>query len=197
MAAFSQAVQKTPRRPLAVVTLGPADWSDTWPDRPATSVAVGLSAFSEQNALTCLGEGVKCADELLPKASHFDADWIDARNEALMLWAVTLSLCDAADPGKTYLASQDDQSVAMAFRPETIRHLWDELERATIARSPVRNPATDQELATLAELLTSANVDKLVDGQALRLRKLASYMLDELLIVAEVGDEEEEAATLP
>lgn len=191
MAAFSQAVQQSNRRPLAVVTLGPADWSDTWPDRPATSVAVGLSSFSEANALTCLGESVKRADELLPRSSHFDADWLDARNESMMLWAVSCSMCDPNDPSQTFMTSQDNDSVAQAFRPETIRHLWDELERAMIARSPVRNPATDEELGALASLLEAGTVGKLVGSQSVRIRKIAAFMLDELAVVAEMADEEE------
>lgn len=197
MAAFSQTVQKTPRRPLAVVTIGPDDWSSTWPDRPAQSVAVGLSAFSEANAKTCIGEAVKSADELLPNASHFDGDWIDARNEALILWVVSLSLCNPNEPKDTYLPSQDPDTVAEAFRPETIRHFWDELERATVARSPIRNEATNEELAELARLLTSGIVDSLATPQAQRLRKLCSFMLDELIVVSEaLGEEEGEAETL-
>lgn len=198
MAAFSHAVQTAKRRPLTVVTIGPADWSDTWPDKPTQSVAVGLAAFSEANVRTCLGEAIKQADELLPKASHADPDWIDARNDALMIWALSLSLCDVNDPEKTYFEPQDEDIVASAFRPQTVRHLWDELERASIAKSPIRNAATDDEIAQLSELLAAGLISKLVDSQAIRLRKLASFMLDELVAVADIDETEEaEAVELP
>lgn len=198
MAAFSHTVQAAKRRPLAVVTIGPSDWSDTWPDKPAQSVAVGLLAFSEANARTCLAEAVKQADELHPKSTHSDADWIDARNDALMTWALSLSLCDPNDADATYFDLQDEDVVAQRFRPQTVRHLWDELERASIAKSPVRNPASDEDLAQLAELLTAGTVGKLVDRQALTMRKIAAFMLDELMMVAEIQDDEEaEAVALP
>ncbi len=193
MAAFSQTVQKSTRQPMAIVKLGPADWCDTWPDRPATSVAVGLSAFSEANALTCLGEAVKAADDLLPRAHHTDADWIDARNELMMLWAISCAMCDPNDATTTFMSSQDSGSVAQALKPETIRFMWDELEKAIIARSPVRNEATDEELAQLAEHLRSGSIAKVAAGQQMRLRKMAAYMLDELVCAAETSDDDTEA----
>ena len=188
MAAFSQVTATSARKPCAIATLAPAAWHHEWPDRPAQSVAVGLSLLSEAQCATCRAEAEKAADELHPRGGD---GWLDAHNDALLRWAVGLSMCNPNDASLPFLAAQED-NLGQALTPDAIRHLWDELERARIASSPVRVPATDEDLAALAGLLTDGTVGHLASPQALRIRKLATFMLDELSIVSEMmgGDDE-------
>lgn len=175
MGAFSQQVAAS-RKPAAVVRLSPSAFADEWPDRPQNGVAVGLSLLSDRALETCVAEAEKADD----------------REVAMLRWAVGLALCDVNDASKPYFEMQQD-NLQHALRPDAIRHLYDELERATIEASPVRKPADDDDLIELARLLASGVIEHLSAPQALRLRKLAAFMADELSVVESViGGEEDE-----
>lgn len=186
---FSQITAAAARKPAAIVTLAPSAFADDWPHRPAKSVAVGLSLLSDRDIQTCRAEARKEADEMFPGARLGDDDWIESRNDALMRWAISLSLCDANDASQTYLHMQDEDRVKSAFTPQGVRHLWDELERATISQSPVRQQATDDDVEELGRLLIDGTVQRLVAGQSVRMRKLVTFMLDELAPLSDMLEE--------
>lgn len=186
MAAFSQIVNAA-RLPAAIVQLRPEAFHSEWPHKPTNTVAVGLSLLSEADTAVCRAEASKKACELHPEGPKLDPAWVEAYNDELFVWVLSRTLCDASDAGKPYFEEhgQDEDIVKQAFTAQAIRHLWDELERATISVSPVRAPASDDDLRYLAKLLDAGAVGLLVTPQQLRMRKLAAFMLEQLEPLAE------------
>jgi len=192
MTAFSVSAHAA-RVPAAIVQLGPGAFAPEWPHRPANAVSVGLSLLSAEDIVTCRAEASKKATELHPDGPRMDPNWNDAHNDELFAWVLSRSLCNCSDASEPYFAEQgqDEDIVKQAFTPATIRHLWDELERATISLSPVRAPATDEELADLGQLLADGAVTHVMSPFQLRLRKLASFMLDQLAPIDEDDTEDD------
>jgi hypothetical protein len=190
MSAFSE-IASTGKKPDHIVTLGPDAFATSWPHKPVKAVPVGLLFLSEGDCLTIRAEASKRATELHPNGPSVDPDWIDARNDELLAWALSRSLCKPTDATEAFFSDhgQDEDIITEALLPQTIRHLWDELERVTIASSPVRIEATDDEIDQLSDLLRSGAIGNLVRTQQIRLRKLCSFMLDELSPFMEFDDE--------
>lgn len=194
MAGFSHEIAACTRKPAAIVSLPTTAWASEWPDKPTQEVAVGLSLLSERDLQTVRAEAAKEANELHPGSGADDPDWVDARNDALMAWAVSLALREPDDAALPVLPMQDEDEVRRALSGGAIRHLWDELERASIVNSPVRSEATDEEVERLAHLLLEGHVEKLASPSQTRLRKLLSFALDELLLVADMDLDQQDSA---
>ena len=173
MSAFSQEVSAA-RLPDVVVQLRPDAFDSTWPHKPTGQVAVGLLLLSERNVGTCRAEASKHAFELHPEGER-DPAWVEAYNDELMAWVMSRSLCNPRDAHEPFFAAQgqDEDTIKTALTSDGIRHLWDELERATIAKSPIRREATDEELRDLGEVLLLTG--SLSTVQQKRMRKLASF----------------------
>jgi hypothetical protein len=188
--AFSQSIAQAARIPDAVVYLGPDAFATSWPRKPVRQTAAGLLLLSEKDVSICRAEAAKKANELHPEGPGADPVWNDAYNDELMAWALSRSLCCAEDAETPFFAvdGQDEDVVQMALVPSAIRHLWDELERATITKSPVRREATDEEMEDLGQMLKLTGM--LATPQQKRIRKLCSFLLDELAPLAGFEDDD-------
>jgi hypothetical protein len=189
MPTFQAAIASVQRKPAHVVTLKPDSFQDGCPTKPRQAVAVGLSLLSEADLGAARAEAVKIADRDNGELSHSDEDWISARNDALIRVALSRSLCEPNNAEKTYFDNQDEDTLARYLTSPAVRHLWDELERASIMASPVRAEAEPDEIADLAKLLASGLIEDLGGPQRTRLKKLCSFMLDELLPLVDEDDE--------
>lgn len=189
MSTFSQLPQQIRiHKPDAVVQIAPRDWHAEWPDKPSTTVAVGLRCISELDTSAILAQAATAARDLFPDADHDDPDLVEAFNGLLMRLAVARATCKPEDAVAAFFDLPDDQ-IAEAWLPSTIRRLWDELERVTIETSCVREPAADDELAELNALIVMGRIDSLSAPAELRLRKLLAFCLSELRAAAPPTEE--------
>lgn len=178
---FSETTKAAPT-PAGFVVLEPSAYADSWADKPRESVAIGLSPLSEEQAQICKAEAAKWALENYPDLAHDDPLLNEACEDRLVTLAVARATCSPNDARQPFFQCADDD-VPEAFRPDTIRRLWDELERITIASSAVTPEVNAEDLAELRDLLSYA--DKLSMKRGARLRKLLAFCLGELRAVKE------------
>lgn len=153
--------------PTTTVVLKPEAWSSGYAKRPSGEVALGLRLLSERELLTAHAEATKEAE------GRPQPDRTNRFENALVCWALAYALCDPNDARKPYFA-RGDEEVRDAFPPETLRHLWHELERLKIELSPVRPLLSAEEAEELAQHLTQ----KLPTNP--RVLRLLRFCLDEI-----------------
>jgi hypothetical protein len=170
-----------PRRaPTVVVRLDPVDFADTYSQRPAGGVAVGLRTISDAQEAQAREEAARSAAHRYEEVHDSEA-CVEEYNDALMAALVGASLCDPND-----LAKDPDalpfpaDTVRTALRGRTIRRLFQELELMR-ADSQARPEADDAALSRVAALLTSGVVAVIDPTRAGRARRLAAAILDTLI----------------
>lgn len=181
MTSFKDARAKQVHLPLEHAILPPTSWGSEWSGKPTEDVALGLRHISDDDLQIARAEAAKYARQM-----HDDADregQIEAFNDALMRWTIVRATCDAND---TRLASPffegSEDNVRLALTSQAIRFLWDRIERFHLTFSPIVPEATDEALGQLAVLLmTRPHWDKIKPGAQKRFRKLAAFLLTELL----------------
>jgi hypothetical protein len=167
----ASAVTSTKRAALRVVRLEPADWADTWEDKPREGVAVGLRLVSDEEESFARKRASEAKGEvaaLLPS--------VDAYNDALVAGIVGAALCSpndvARDPGCLPIPVE---TARQALTSRALRRLYHELDAVASEASPSARHIEDEELVALVELLTD-DEPKLTN----RARRLLAAVLDEL-----------------
>lgn len=178
--AFSKKLAEAPPKPPAILVLKPEHYASSWPDRPKADVAAGVRTLSERELQEVAGEAAKDARLFHPDANTTeDGPFTLAYEDAIVRLAAGRCLTNPNDSRDPFFSAADEM-VGMALTKTTIRRVWDELEKVTISTSPVMEPATDDEIADLAGLLTGELVAKLSPAAELRMRKLLGFCLEEL-----------------
>lgn len=172
---FSQ--ELTTPKPAGFLVLEPAAFADDWHQKPDSSVAVGLSPLSEANIQIVKAEAARFARDAYPDLDTDDPTLNEAFHDRMVTLAVAMATCSPNDAREPFFPCPEEEAPA-AWRSATIRRLWDELERVTVATSPVTPEATAEDLAELPELLPYA--DKLSMKRGARLRKMLAYCIEEL-----------------
>jgi hypothetical protein len=179
--AFAKKLAEQPPKPAAVLVLKPEHYASDWPDRPKCDVAAGLRTLSERELQQIAGEAGKDARLHHPDAeSTTDGPFALAFEDAVVRLAAGRCLTNPNDATDPFFAAADEM-VGMAFTPKTIRYIWDQLEKFTIANSPVMEAATDDDITQLIGVLDL--VEKLAPAAQLRMRKLLGFCLEELQAV--------------
>lgn len=175
MATFAQQKAKPGEKPkpARVVVLEPSAWAQ---NAPKTKVALGLRPLAQGELMTSQAEAWKEA-----RSNGREGEAAEERfNEALLCWVVAFATTDPNDAGKPYFEFGNEQ-VREQLHSDTIRRLWDELELAKAATSPLLPAATDEELAELGALLCGeAPLEGLDPAKALRVRRWARVLLEHL-----------------
>lgn len=161
--------------PSGVVVLRPVSWSASYKKRPTGDVAIGLRIPSEAELLTAHAQ----ASEEAAQRDRVGEAYTFRFNEALVCWTLAAALCDPNDASKPFF-DRADEEVREAFPDTTLQHLWSELERIRVETSPVRKPATDDEVQALASLLSDGALDALPEAESTRARRLLRFVLEEI-----------------
>lgn len=168
MTAFSRVLE---RKPARIIELSPDMFADDWPEKPAEPVKAGLRLLSESDQESARAQAAQRAIEM-----HDDPDGrVASYNDALMSWAVASALCAAEDARISYLDSPFE-NVILAFTPEGIRRIWEELEITHLLRSPLREEIDLEGLEALRELLHPDRHSAITP----RMRRLLTFVLEEL-----------------
>lgn len=196
--AFAKKIAEAPPKPPLIIVLKPEHFAQDYPERPTSDIAAGVRILSEHELQEIAGEAGKEARLFHPDAeTSGDGPFSLAYDDAIVRLAVGRCLTNPNDSRDPYFAAADEM-VGLAFPPKTIRFVWDSLEKVTLSNSPVALPATNEEIADVIELITEGYVEKLSPSSELRMRKLMSFMREELLDAKKTltGDDEEEVEDL-
>lgn len=178
--AFAKKLAESPPKPTSIIVLKPEHFASDYAEAPKSDIAVGVRTLSEKEMQQVAGEAAKEARLYHPDASTIDdGPFTLAYEDAIIKLAVGRCLTNPNDSRDPYFAAADEM-VGMAFTAPTIRRVWDELEKTTLANSPIIEAATDDEIADMIELLQAGLVEKLMPAPQLRLRKLLSFVHEEL-----------------
>lgn len=169
---FARALE---RKPPKLIALRPEMFVDEWPEKPTEPLQAGLRLLSEREIELGRASAAQKAVEL-----HEDADGrVEAYNDALMSYAVACALCEPQNSRAAYFESPHE-NVVLALTPEAIQALWEELETLHLELSPVIDEIEDDGIGALAEALADGAVQKLPDTRQGRMRRLLTYVLEEL-----------------
>jgi len=182
MSAFAQRIALDAPRPLAIEVLKPEHFCSDWQNVPHGEVAVGVKLLSESELQQVLAEAAREVQLLYPDGDPNGPLMIKAYEDALVRLAVGRCATNPNDARDPYFAASDEM-VGAAWPSGTIRRIWDTLERVTIAHSPVAEPAHDDDVRALMELIGRGMVDKMMPARQLRTRKLLAFLLAELRAV--------------
>lgn len=162
-------IRKPSSPPTKTITLRADQWSETYAKRPRYDLCVGIRRLS---AADLESAEVEAARSVLDTPVD---GIIERYNNKLMAWAVALTHCDPNDSSRplSELGMRGDDEIEERLPPETVRWLYAHLEDLHSV-GPLTPPASDEEVAELASLLTSptrADIDvdtRRLLGRALR-----------------------------
>jgi hypothetical protein len=142
----SSALAMVARTPPRVLSLLPNAFADTWKDKSAHPVMVGLKRIAEADQRAARVEAVKKVDALHQDLVHDDPIWIEAYNQALMHACLGFALTRPDDMTQPLWPLQFDV-LPHRLTEGGVERLFDELELLTVLDSPCRPEATDVALA--------------------------------------------------
>lgn len=189
MSGFIERKEKIPR---AFIELFPEDFADEWPEKPETSIKVGLRLVPEYEMHKARAVA---ADKAVKSAAETDVR-VEIYNDTLMAWAVAEGTCSQLDVTEPWMKAAADV-IPRALTSRGIRRIWEQLEQHHIESSPLYPEASADDLQRLSTRLVShLGVENFTSAAAARLRKLASFMLSEFdkydpTIEVEIETEEE------
>lgn len=172
---YGQQTADTKAEPVGHFLLKSEHWATGYKEKPLCSVKLGLRLLSDNdhNYVTAIAKE-KC------ERTNGDAEF----KRWMVVCAAAVAICDAEDASKAHdLFPCPDEQIATALKPETITAIFDEVERLTIATSPIYPEATDDELTELVDALADGGLevlDAVSPVRAARARRLFRYLLDEL-----------------
>lgn len=162
-------------KPARIVTLSPKHWAGSFKGAPRCDILVGINRLSASN--------VDTANEQAAKAALDSADTEAALarfNNKIMAWAVAYAHCDPNDAGSPCedLGMRGDDEIEERLTPEGIRLVFEAVNDLH-NESPLYPPASDAELATLREILSSPKRPIDVVSRRLAGRLLRALCVDE------------------
>lgn len=181
------------RKPGRILTVPPTVWASGWAKAPRADIVVGLRLISEGDANGATHEANKHAEKLFP-LEPWGLDWVDARNNFMLRWLVARAVCDPNDIEKAHESlPMAEDLLQMAITPKGARWLWEEVERYSDEISPMNEPASDDEISTLAAMLLDDGLGGLDSAAESRVRRYLRIVLAELVAV----ETDEEDLPLP
>jgi hypothetical protein len=134
-------------------------------------------------------EGKPLHEVLIGLRTPNDEDYCKAQaaedDHAAMLAIVSVGICDPNDCRRSHPSFPfPDQQIPNQLKPQTIRYLFDQIERLHIESSPAVPLATDEELFLLGDALQNGerlgSIEQSSIPTANRIRRLATAIIESL-----------------
>lgn len=172
---YAQQTQGVTTPPAGHFLLKDEHWATGHKGKPLCSVRLGIRLLSDADN--------RYVTSLAKEKTDRTGD-SDQLKRWMVVCAVAVAICSEDDASLAHdLFPCPDEQIPTALKPETINAIFDELERLTIATSPIYPEATDDELTELVEVMADGGLEILEDVspvRASRARRLFRYLLDEL-----------------
>jgi hypothetical protein len=157
--------------PPTTRTIEPEAFNDEYAGRPGSSIIVGLRSPTEGD----IEAAVAKARELPTERD---------RDRSMMLSLVGTSICHQHDVTRAHPSfPAPELLIPRALKPDTIRTLWDDIERLRVTSSPIYELATEEEIGKLIALLQTDALAELEDtapAKASRVRRYLRFALGDL-----------------
>lgn len=149
-------------------TLEPSYFCDEYDGKPKHSIEVGLRSPIESDIEAAISTAEKEEDER-------------ERNRIMMRELVCSSLCHVSDVSRAHPSfPTPNEIIDRALKPETIRYLWDQIERYRVATSPIFQEIENEELGELLALLETDSLSELDPVIGSRVRRYLRFCLEDL-----------------
>lgn len=167
------------RAPTSTFTIPLSAYADSWKQRPASPVTIGLRQLAERDYESGAKRAMEDAWTAFPVPSDADRREESFVN-ALMRWVVARGTCLADDVTKPAFSSYDEY-VAGAFTPDGIKLLYQAVEDHKIEESCIGVEISASGFADLARLATSAiTVDRMLSQMTHREKRRLAHCLAEM-----------------
>lgn len=176
MSTFAQILDSQSKIPERHVVLNTDAYCSEWTNKQ--EVALGLRKIADGDIQTARAEAAKYALMM-----HDDREGqIDCFNDALMRWLIVRGTCDSNDVTlNAPLFEGFEENVKLSLTSNSIRYVWDAIERYHLETSPIFSEATDHDCVVLADLLVNLGAMRGLGPIAQkRVRKLLGFCLSEL-----------------
>jgi len=173
-----------PRKPARIVLVPPRAFADGWSGRPTEPIAVGLRLLSEAHVTGARAEASKQVVAAFMGEDGTVSDhgaFNDAFNDALLGHLVAGALCDPNStdaPHPLFPLAAD--LVPLAFSPEGLRFLYDEIARLHHEASPLVPAITADGVVELVKLLQTGAYERQPRILQLATGKLLTHCLEQL-----------------
>lgn len=179
MSTYGAAQAAQPVEPPRRVVLPPSAFKPG-PDCPTEPATLGIRILSEGDTMALRREAYNAASKSYPDLEPDDPVWISHYNQALMLAACVVAVCDRDDRTKPWHEYQRS-IIPNLLAPGGVERIWDELEELTIETSPTAPEATPEDLARLAAILPQPEAfSHLSAADARGLRRMLRHALSRL-----------------
>jgi hypothetical protein len=178
--AFERVTESLPYPPRKVITIRDEDWASTFQDKPVVPIKVGIRLLSLEDQETIRTVARQAAAEVTTGTSDAES----SVHTAMLVAAVSCAICSPNDSrrGHEFFDCPNDK-LPIALREETLKRLFDEVERLAIETSPIFSEATDDDVDEVAELLLSGALESLDESdpaKAKRVRRYIEFVREEL-----------------
>lgn len=158
-----------------VVTMPASAFSPKWKNAPGGPLDIGLRLVPEATNDFATAEALRIANDHYPPERRDSDEYIVHYNAEVMRHILAHACVDPADVTRPVFAKAPEAEFAQAMTDGGARRLWHEYLELRDRMDPTTKPATDADLARLAEAL--------VDGPRLALlteqdRRVLGRMLD-------------------
>lgn len=137
-----------------VISIPPEYFAEDWEGRPIAAFDVGLRVASESDAHNIEVEAQRAADQA-------DGD-VSVYNRSLIALCVARGFCDPRDVTANHpFFELPEEVVPFAFKPNSLRRIFDEIERLAIEQSPLFPEATAEEAGALVTALADGAFERL------------------------------------
>ena len=178
--AFAKATESLECPPRKVITLRDEDWASTFQDRPVVPIKLGIRLLSLADQSTIRD----IAYQALRESVEGTSDSQDAMQSAMLLATVSLAICNPKDARRCHeFFDCPNDKIPLALREETVKRIFDEVERLAVETSPIFSESTDDEIVDLCELLETDALTRLEEtdpARAGRIRRYLDFVSEEL-----------------
>jgi hypothetical protein len=163
-----------------VVTIRDEDWASTFQDKPVVPIKIGIRLLSLEDQETIRAIARQAAVDSVSGTSDAES----AIQTAMLIATVSCAICSPSDSRHCHeFFDCPNDKLPIALREETIKRLFDEVERLAIETSPIFCEANDDEVDEVAELLVGGELTRLeaIDPlRASRVRRYIDFVYEEL-----------------
>jgi hypothetical protein len=160
--------------PPRVVPLQVSAFLSTYDGRPEVDIEVGLRLPSQEDAEGIESEALKALSAV---TSGNEQEAIRAYNQSKLVNLVALCICSPIDVNAPHeLFPAPNSVLPIALTPQALVYLFDCIERLQIDVSPIFAEASDEEVATLAEILSTPALRDLRESDPVNAGRVRRYL---------------------